>query len=240
MTKTRRIPMAKAPSPMRWPLATLMLAVTLAACGGGGSEPQNVAATADATSSSRSGSLQALPSTVATQSLSAAEAASLAFMREEERLAHDVYAQSARRWPVLPIFANITESEATHTAAVKSLLDRYGLPDPLAGLPEGSFSTPAFQMLYDELVAISDLGLIEALTVGVQIEELDIHDIEAQKAVVDNEDILRVYEQLLRGSRNHLRAYMEALLLRGGSYVPQYISQEEFDAILAGPRETGP
>ena len=122
---------------------------------------------------------------------------------------------------------------------MQSLLDRYGLPDPLAGLPSGSFSTAEFQALYDELVAVSSLGLVDALRVGLQIEELDIRDIEAQKAVVDNDDILRVYDQLLRGSRNHLRAYWQALLQQGGSYVPQYISQEQFDAILATPRETG-
>jgi len=160
-------------------------------------------------------------------------------MREEEQLAHDVYAVSATLWSP-PIFANITASEATHSAAVKALLDRYQLADPLAGLPNGSFKTPAFQSLYDALVAASRVSLIEALKVGVQIEELDIRDITAQKANIDNADILMVYDNLLRGSRNHLRSYMKVLTQQGGTYVPQYISQTEFDAIVNSPIETGP
>ncbi len=218
-------------------LPALVVVAMLAACGGGGDEPMAVAASATADGTSTV--LQARLTALATEPLSAAEAASLAFMREEEQLAHDVYMYSAQLWTLLPIFSQIADSEASHVAAVQSLLDRYGLPDPLAGLPSGSFSTAEFQALYEELVAASSLGLVDALKVGLQIEELDIRDIEAQKAVVDNADILRVYDQLLRGSRNHLRAYWQALLQQGGSYVPQYISQEEFDAILASPRETG-
>ena len=160
-------------------------------------------------------------------------------MREEEQLAHDVYAVSATLWNP-PVFANISASEATHSAAVKALLDRYQLADPLAGLPNGSFKTPAFQALYDALVVTSRTSLIEALKVGVQIEELDIRDITAQKAGIDNADILMVYDNLLRGSRNHLRAFMKVLTQQGGTYVPQYISQAEFDAIVSSAVETGP
>lgn len=160
--------------------------------------------------------------------LAATEVESLVFMREEEQLTHDVYAVSATLWAP-PIFANISASEATHSASVKALIDRYQLADPLAGLAEGSFNTPAFQVLYDALVAASRISLVEALKVRVEIEELDIRDITAQKVGVDNADILMVYDNLLRGSHNHLRAYM-----------PKYLSQAEFDAILNSAIETGP
>jgi len=165
-------------------LPALVVVAMLAACGGGGEEPMAVAvqATASGTSAAQDARLAGLP----LQPLSVAEAQSLAFMREEEQLAHDVYAQSARLWPKQPIFANIAGSEATHTAAVKSLLDRYGQPDPLAGLSSGSFSTAEFQVLYEELVALSSRSLVDALKVGLQIEELDIRDIEEQKLAIDN------------------------------------------------------
>jgi hypothetical protein len=119
------------------------------------------------------------------------------------------------------------------------LLDRYQLPDPLAGLPNGVFLTPAFQALYDSLVATSRLSLIDALKVGVEIDELDMHDIAALMTKVDNADILMVYDNLLRGSRNHLRAFMKVLTLQGGTYVPKYITQAEFDAIVNSPVEPG-
>ncbi|WP_144290180.1 DUF2202 domain-containing protein [Ideonella sp. A 288] len=170
--------------------------------------------------------------------LSTAEAASLAFMRQEEQLAHDVYAVSAALW-AMPVFANITASETTHSAAVKALLDRYQLADPLAGRPNGSYPSAAFQTLYDSLTAASRRSLVDALKVGVEIEELDIHDIATQKPGIDNADILIVYDNLLRGSRNHLRAYMRVLVQQGGSYVPSHLSQAEFDAIVNSPTESG-
>jgi hypothetical protein len=145
---------------------------------------------------------------------------------------------SATLWAP-PIFANIASSEATHSAAVKTLLDRYQVADPLEGLPNGTFKTPAFQALYDHLVAASRISLIEALKVGVEIEEMDIRDISGQMAIVDNKDILMVYDNLVAASRNHLRSFMKLLIQQGGSYVPQYISQAEFDAIVNSPMETG-
>ena len=173
------------------------------------------------------------------QTLSSAESAGLSFMRDEERLAQAVYTASAARWPALPSFNNIAASEATHTAAIKSLLDRYQIADPAAGLALSSFAPAVFQTLYANLTAASNASQIDALKVGVQIEELDIRDITQQQAAIDNPDILTVYGNLLRGSRNHLRAFVKVLAQQGGTYVPRYLSQAEFDAIVSTPLETG-
>jgi len=215
----------------------------LVACGGGddsSDSPPVLTVSAEGVSTIDQSALATQLATYALQSpLSTTESASLRFMREEEQLAHDVYAAAASRYPT-PIFANIASSETTHAAAVATLLTRYGLADPMAGLPTGTFATPAFQSLYDSLVAASAVSLVEALKVGVEIEELDIRDIEAQKVGIDNPDILLVYDHLLRGSRNHLRAFMKVLVQQGGTYTPKYISQATFDAIVASPIETGP
>lgn len=216
-----------------------LLAGGLVACGGSDETTPVTDAGAGGTSTSATGDLVARLSTYPPSALSTAEAESLAFMREEEQLAHDVYAVSATLWSA-PVFGNIAASETTHSAAVKALLDRYQLADPLAGLVNGTFKTPALQSLYDDLVAASRVSLVEGLKVGARIEELDMRDITAQKADIDNADILMVYDNLLRGSRNHLRAFMKVLTQQGGIYVPQYISQAEFDAIVNSPMETGP
>ena len=63
-------------------------------------------------------------------------------------------------------------------------------------------------------------------------------DIEERKAVTDEADILSVYGSLLCGSRNHLRAFNQALLDQGVTYVAQVISQQEWDAIAYSARET--
>lgn len=212
----------------------------LVACGGDGGDPLPVMnVDASGTSTFNAANLAAQLSTYPLAALSTAEANSLVFMREEEQLAHDVYAVCATLWSP-PVFANISASETTHSAAVKALLDRYQVADPLAGLPNGTFKTPAFQTLYESLVARSRVSLIDALKVGVEIEELDIRDITAQKVAIDNADILMVYDNLLRGSRNHLRAFMKVLIQQGGTYVPQYITQAEFDDIVNSAIETGP
>ena len=64
------------------------------------------------------------------QPLSAEEEKSLYLMREEEKLAHDVYQALYARWN-LPVFQNIAASEQRHTDRIKMLLDRYGLKDPI-------------------------------------------------------------------------------------------------------------
>jgi hypothetical protein len=218
--------------------ATLLVVLGsgLVACGG---SDDAMGVDANVTSTFNAANLAAQLATYPLSALSSTEADSLAFMREEEQLAHDVYAASATLWGT-PVFANISSSEATHSAAVNALLDRYQLADPLAGLANGTFKSPAFQTLYATLVASSRTSLIEALKVGARIEELDMRDITVQKAGIDNADVLMVYDNLLRGSRNHLRAFMKVLVQQGGSYVPQYISQAEFDAIVNSPVETGP
>ena len=224
----------------RWIKAAFaaLLTAGVLACGGGDDRSSVMSVDGTGISTMDVATLSSVLATYPLAALSPAEAASLAFMREEEQLAHDVYAVSATLWPQV-IFSNIAESEATHSAAVKALLDRYQLLDPLAGLPNGVFATPDFQALYDSLVAISQSSLIDALKVGVEIEELDMRDIAAQMVDIDNADILMVYDNLLRGSRNHLRAFMKVLTQQGGTYVPKYISQEEFDTIVNSPVETG-
>jgi len=163
--------------------------------------------------------------------LSAEEIAGLKFMREEEKLAHDVYIALYALYVNDDIFYRISLSETTHTEAVLALLVKYGIPDPAAGKPAGVFEDPDLQALYDSLIAMGAPSSIDALKVGALIEETDIHDINAKKAVTDEADILTVYSNLLCGSQDHLRAFNSQLLALGVTYVPQVITQAEWDAI---------
>lgn len=138
--------------------------------------------------------------------LTANEIAGLQYMREEEKLAHDVYAAMYAKYN-LPIFNNISRSEAQHTSAVKNLLDRYGIPDPAAGKAAGEFTNPELQALYDQLMAQGNLSVNDALKVGVVIEQTDIQDLQTRLAATTQWDVQRVYSNLLRGSQNHLRAF---------------------------------
>lgn len=202
-------------------------AALLAGCGGGGGDAAVVADPALAA--------RALPNAAGT--LTAEEIAALRYMREEEKLAHDVYVALFAAWG-LAVFDNISASESQHTEAIRRLLVGYGLDDPALDRPAGVFEDASLQALYDQLVASGQQGPVEALKVGALIEETDIRDIDAKKAITDNADILQVYDSLLCGSGNHLRAFNEQLLARGVRYVPQVITQAEWDAIATAAAVT--
>jgi len=172
-------------------------------------------------------------------SLSAEEAAGLAFMREEEKLAQEVYAVLYTQWQ-LSIFDNISGSEATHTEAVRALLERYGLTDPAQGAELGVFANADLQALYDALFVRGAVSLEEALRVGVAIEEIDILDLEEWLGQTSNADIVLVYGNLLKGSRNHLRSFTSNLESRTGvTYEPEYLSADQYEAIVSTPMERG-
>jgi hypothetical protein len=168
--------------------------------------------------------IAALPVTT----LTAEEIEGLRWMREEEKLAHDVYVALGETWG-LRAFENIAAAETTHGEAIKTLLDRHGIADPAAGQPAGAFTDPELQALYGDLVARGRTSLVDALTVGALIEEMDISDLRERAS--DTQDIALVYEDLERGSENHLRAFVRNLERRGGTYTPTHISVDEFESI---------
>jgi hypothetical protein len=168
--------------------------------------------------------------------LSTPEAETLTFMREEEKLARDVYLTLYDTWEA-PIFSNIASAEQTHMDALENLLNKYGLPDPILGF--GRFSNPELQALYDELVLRGQQSLLEALHVGALIEEVDIADLQEAVAQTSRPDLVQVYENLMRGSRNHLRSFVRQIENLGVVYVAQHLTQAEVDDIVNSPMERG-
>lgn len=160
------------------------------------------------------------------------EIASLVFMREEEKLAHDVYLTLFDQYG-LSIFKKIARSEQTHTDAVKQLLDAFDIPDPADTSPAGVFVDPKLQSLYDELIQTGSQSLGDALKVGAAIEEIDILDLEENLGFVENESIRIVFNNLLRGSENHLRAFTKTLARNTGeTYQPQYMDADTYNDIV--------
>ena len=171
----------------------------------------------------------------ATGALTADEAAGLIFMRDEEKLARDVYLTLGQSYD-LPVFRNISSSEQRHMDAVLRLLDLYGLEDPVAGLEVGQLHHPQLQALHDDLIASGQQSLEAALRAGALIEETDIEDLRSRNADTNEDAIHVVYDNLERGSHNHLRAFTWQLERIGAIYQPQLLSQSDYDAILAESR----
>ncbi len=177
-------------------------------------------------------------SSIQSGELSTSEEDALLYMREEEKLARDVYLTLYNKWQ-LPIFQNIAGSEQTHTDAVKTLIDRYGLTDPFSS-EIGVFKNKELQDLYNQLIMQGNQSLANALKVGGAIEEIDILDLEERIAQTDKNDIILVYENLLKGSRNHLRSFVSTLQTKAGeTYLPQYLTLDAYQSIINSPIESG-
>jgi hypothetical protein len=216
--------------------AACVVTLALVGCGGGGGDVgsgDNTAGLAS-TSAALTTTLAALP----IEGLSEAEQTSLAFMREEEKLAHDVYTQLDGLWRgYTKVFGNIANSESSHTESVRQLLVRYNLPDPTATLAAGVFQNTTLQNLYTQLVAAGSVSLVDGLKVGAAIEEIDMIDLNKALLETNNQDITLVYQNLLKGSRNHLRSFVSNLSNQGVTYVPQYMAVADYQAIVTTPME---
>lgn len=156
---------------------------------------------------------------------------SLQFIREEEKLARDVYIGLYKKWRTR-IFDNISRSEQTHTDKVKYLLNKYNIEDPAANTGLGVFKNTDIQKLYNDLMVRGTTSEFEALRVGGYIEELDIGDLRHEIAEATSADVKQVYTNLMEGSYNHLRSFVAQIERRGVAYKAQILTQDEVDSIV--------
>ena len=155
----------------------------------------------------------------------------LYYIREEEKLARDVYLTMYDKWG-LNVFATIAESEQVHTDAVMVKIAKYELMDPVIDDTVGEFVNKEIQVLYDTLTTQGNESVLAALYVGGAIEEIDMIDLQQAIDQAEHRDIARLYENLKMGSTNHLRAFVGEIEKLGIEYNAQYIDQQELDKIL--------
>jgi len=172
------------------------------------------------------------------ETLSEDESSAIIFMREEEKLARDAYDLFFQLWNQ-KIFDNISSAEQTHMDALLLLIDRYQLIDPIGNDIAGVFENVELQSLYDALIAIGQNSMVDALMAGAEIEEVDLIDLQIRLVESDNQDIALIFDNLMKGSRNHLRSFVSNIEKQGITYTPLHLTQEEFDDIINSPMETG-
>ena len=163
------------------------------------------------------------------QTLTQADEAALLFMLEEEKLARDTYEYFDNLWGTVQ-FANIKVSEQSHMNAVINLLTLSNVTFTV--LPKGEFFNQDIQDLYNQFINDGSINEVAALKVGATIEDLDIVDLEANIKATTNTEIISVFESLQCGSRNHLRSFVSAIEISGSTYVPQFLTQEEFNLLI--------
>ncbi|PWJ95904.1 hypothetical protein C7380_10382 [Oceanotoga teriensis] len=164
------------------------------------------------------------------ESLSSDEINAILLMREEEKLARDVYDYFANLYNS-KIFYNISNSEQKHTDSVKNIIEKYNLEDPFIN-STGVFENEELQNIYNDLIEKGSNSYIDALKIGAMIEELDIKDIRDSLNYIDNEDIIFVFNNLEKGSVNHLNSFMKNIEKLNSQYSPIYLSEDEFYKLI--------
>ncbi len=160
---------------------------------------------------------------------SAAELEDIRLMYAEEQMARDVYDSLYALYEVNP-FGNIRQSERRHMAAMRTLLNRYGIPveEPVAG----RFQHTSLQRLYTDGVTSGSRSFTAALRAGALVEEADIRDLKECMRRTSRSDILEQYQYLLEGSERHLAAFSRRLRREGIVYAPVILPAAEYQRII--------
>ncbi|MDP3912892.1 MAG: DUF2202 domain-containing protein [Bacteroidota bacterium] len=157
-----------------------------------------------------------IPVCTITGTVTEAEAAGLLFMREEEKMARDVYSYLYLKYK-LPVFNNISKSETAHMSSVLRLIAGFKITDN-SNNNSGEFTDTQIAELYKQLITMGNVSVIDALKVGVLIEQTDIADLKNELLAVENASVKTVYSNLLKGSEAHLKAFTWNLKIRGVVY----------------------
>lgn len=135
----------------------------------------------------------------------------LTFMREEERLARDLYtALDAHYAGDTRPFTMIKTSEQQHFDQVGALLVQYKIADPSAGKAAGTYGNAELQKMYTDLLARGKKSLDEAYKVGISVEKADIADLTQAISAVSQADARALFERLRTASQHHLSAFERA------------------------------
>lgn len=172
-----------------------------------------------------------------TAPLSADEIEFLFAIREDEKVARDLYTSFSALYPASVQIAKIKTAEDSHIACIEAVLDYYEISYP-AMTATGVFEDAERQALYNDLVDKS-ATLLETFGTMAVIEEETVLAYKSVQSEITNENISLVVANMIKASSNHLKAAVRQITALGGSYTPSYLSAEEFDAIINSSFQNG-
>lgn len=161
-------------------------------------------------------------------------------MYEEEKMSYDLYTEFFNRWG-LNVFDQVRESEAIHMLRIEELMETKDMPQGtgISGGDKGFYENKDVQALYDEYTVLGNISDITALETAALMEENDIANLRAHIKMQTDDRALKVFAQMERASRNHLRAFVKSLKISGIEYQPAVLSQSEYDNIINNVKERG-
>lgn len=169
--------------------------------------------------------------------LTDAEKNHVLWMREESKVARDLYTFLFNRWGI-PVFKKKMVKEQVNMDRSLTIINKYGLTDPIVKDEQGIYSKENFRQMYVELAMRGNSSLPEALRAAAITEELDIMELEdALQNTITNPDLKSIYNTMAVSSRNHLRAIIEQIQCMGEIYGPQRLPEKRFYSIVDSPVE---
>lgn len=158
----------------------------------------------------------------------------LIYTMQEEKVANNFYTAMQSLYG-MNVFENISKAETMHMKHVKTLLDDFGIDNPVSGKYEaaGSFMDAGLEKMYNDMISVGNISVTDALKESAKFEEMDIRDLKAFVESTQNTSIKSTLNMLINASGNHLRAFVKNLRTRGIEYTPQYLSQEEFNGMIS-------
>lgn len=159
--------------------------------------------------------------------------ATLAVIREQQKLSRDVYCVLHDKWD-LRIFDEIAGAEQNHMESVKALLEQYDVADPVdrSGDEQGKFVYKPLQKIYDSLVVAGTASLEGALRAGAFLAEMNIVDLHKAVKATGAEDLKAVYKYMKMGAERHLLTFARQLKKLGVSYEPVLLGHKEYDRLI--------
>lgn len=162
--------------------------------------------------------------------LNQAEQDSIIQMVHWEKLFEQVYNQFHQQWQH-EVFKNIPQNEEKHRKALEALLTKYKLM--LANLDA------SLTKLQDNWISQGSTSWVAALTVSATMEDKYLFELQnaLSNKAIDNFDIQFVYQNLAKGSRNHLRTLVSLLKEQQVEYQAHYLTSTKFQEIIRSPQE---
>jgi len=168
-------------------------------------------------------------------SLSGAETQDVLQLQEEEKMEYDLFTTMANENPSVTVIQMLGQSANDEMNADNIILQRYNIS--YTPLGPGQFMNPNLQYTYNQLIGGVSVLPTDILSTAAQSEELHIADLSAALTRTDNADLKYIYNHQLALDRNDLREITAELRARGGTYSPQYLTMDSYNAIIGSPVE---
>jgi len=173
-----------------------------------------------------------------TLSLEPSETSMLAYLREEQKYLRDFHLATAECYPE-SMSIDPAEDARLNMAEIKTMLDYYGVDDPVTDDSPFAPFAPNSNFLTEDLNNGLWLCWIinpNAMIFSAYVEEMSIRDLQQAIEGTDEQRLIEAYASILEDSYVHLLLIATAIIddqALPSYYEAQLLSQEEVDAILA-------